>query len=121
MSKVSPEFGRLISEFLAAKQITFRRASLQSGLSAAYWTDMAGGRVPSEDVIEKIAEAFQDINENELRSAAGYALKPGSIDPVEAVDFVLRGQDRLPEKAKREILDFVRETAEKYSGDKSSK
>ncbi len=120
MSRVSPGFGNLIRAFLASKKLTFRAASLESGVSAAYWTDMASGRIPSEDVIEKIAAAFGEINENELRSAAGYSLKPGTTDPVEAVDFVLRGQDKLPEKAKREILDFVRETAEKYSGGKSS-
>jgi len=84
MSRVSPEFGRLIKDLLARNGLTFRGAGLKSGISAAYWKDMSDGRVPSEDMIEKITRAFEDVDENELRAAAGYALVPGKADAVKS-------------------------------------
>jgi hypothetical protein len=114
MSRVSPEFGRIIKEFLASRGLSFRAAALQSSISAAYWKDMSDGRVPSDDMVEKIASSFEDVDENELRAAAGYAPIPGRVDPVTAVEFALRGQRSIPEEGKQQILDFVRRIEEKY-------
>lgn len=114
MSRVSPEFGKLIKDLLAEKGLTFRGAGLQSSISAAYWKDMSDGRVPSEEMIEKIAESFEDIDVNELRAVAGYAPIPGRVDPVKAVEFALRGQANIPEEGKKQILEFVRKTELKY-------
>lgn len=114
MSRVSPEFGKLIRDILAGNNLTFRAAGLKSSVSAAYWKDMSDGRVPSEEVIEKIAESIENVDENELRAAAGYAPKPGRVDPVKAVEFALRGQKNIPEEGKKQILDFVLKIEEKY-------
>lgn len=115
MSRVSPEFGRVISELLAKNNLTFRGAGLKSSISAAYWKDMSDGRVPSEEMIEKISESFEDVDENELRAAAGYAPVPGRVNAVKAVEFALRGQQNIPEEGKKQILDFVRKMEEKYT------
>ena len=73
MSRVSLEFGKLVKDLLVKNGMTFRGAGLKSSISAAYWKDMSDGRVPSEEMIEKIAESFEEVDENELRAAAGYS------------------------------------------------
>ncbi|MBI2844834.1 MAG: hypothetical protein HYX78_15685 [Armatimonadetes bacterium] len=114
MSRVSPEFGTVIKDFLARNKLTFRAAGFKSNISAAYWKDMADGRVPSEDMISKMAESFDELDEQELRAAAGYVPIPGRVDAVRAVEFALRGQKSIPEEGKSQILDFVRRVEEKY-------
>lgn len=114
MSKVSGKFGELISSFLKQNNLTFRAAALQSSVSAAYWKDMSDGRVPSEDIIDRISACFDDLDGNDLRAAAGYALKTDNLDAVKAVEFALRGQKMIPDEGKKQILDFVKEVEEKY-------
>jgi hypothetical protein len=75
---------------------------------------MRDGRVPSEEVIDRIAAAFPEVSVNELRLAAGYSIKPDEADAVTAVDFALRGQTNIPEEGRRQILDFVRDIEKKY-------
>ncbi len=115
MSKISVKFGEKIKSFLQNRGLTFRAASLKSGISAAYWKDMADGRVPSEAVIDKIAESFEDLDVNELRIAAGLLPKPGEFDAVRAVEFALRGNAELPDEGKRQIIEFVKKIQRKYS------
>lgn len=114
MSRVSLEFGKLIKDFLRDNGLTFRAAGFKSGISAAYWKDMSDGRVPSEDVMEKIAQSFDNLDENEVRAAAGYAPKQGKVDAVKAVEFALRGQKNIPEEGRQQILDFVQKIESKY-------
>lgn len=114
MSKVSRAYGNLIKSFLASNSLTFRAAAFGSGISAAYWKDMSDGRVPSEDVISRISACFEDLDENELRAAAGYAPRSDSLDAVKAVEFALRGQSSLPEEGKQQILEFVKEIEQRY-------
>ena len=115
MSKVSAAFGKWIADFLRRNGLTFRAAALQSSISAAYWKDMSDGRVPSEEVIARISECFHDLDENELRTAAGYAPRLDSVDAVQAVEFALRGQKDIPDEGKREILDYVKEVEARYA------
>lgn len=115
MSKVSSAFGELISSFLKENGLTFRAAGLRSSVSAAYWKDMSDGRVPSEEIIAKIGECFDELDENKLRVAGGYAPKLDGLDAAEAVDIVLRGQDNIPEEGKRQILEFVKEIEQRYA------
>ncbi len=115
MSRVSSEFGRIIKEFMQRKQLTYRSAALETGVSAAYWKDMSDGRVPSEDIIARICAAFPELDENELRLSAGYAPKMQDMDVVKAVEFALRGQSDIPEEGKRQILDFVKEVQNRYA------
>jgi len=121
MSRISEEFGRLIHDFLKRNNLTFRAAALKTGISAAYWKDMSDGRVPSEEVIEKISAVFCELDENELRYAAGYASKAEKIDAVKAVEFALRGNMQIPEEGKQQIIDFVKEIKERYSKENSAK
>ena len=114
MSKVSMKFGELISSFLKRNKLTFRAAALQSSVSAAYWKDMSDGRVPSEEIIARISDCFEDLDGNDLRSAAGYAIKVDKLDAVKAVEFALRGQQMISEEGKQQILDFVKEIEERY-------
>jgi hypothetical protein len=115
MSRVSARFGELIDEFMKRNGLTFRAAALKSSISAAYWKDMSDGRVPSEEVIERISSSFDDLDENELRVAGGYPPKTEKMDPVKAVEFALRGNKALPEAGKREIIDFVKEIERRYA------
>lgn len=115
MSKVSAAFGEAIKSFLKDHGLTFRAAAFRSGISAAYWKDMSDGRVPSEDVIERICGSFEDLDENELRTAAGYALRIESADAVTAVEFALRGQPAIPDEGKKQIVDFVKKIQNRYS------
>lgn len=115
MARVSSEFGGLIKSFLTKTGLTLRAAALKSGISAAYWTDMSDGRVPSEDILYRMAQAFSELDENTLRLAAGYGPKMESMDPVEAVEFALRGQKTISDEGKKQIVDFVRETQKKHS------
>ncbi|MDO8681913.1 MAG: hypothetical protein Q7N50_00330, partial [Armatimonadota bacterium] len=73
------------------------------------------GRVPSEDVLDRIAAAFQDVNVNELRLAAGYSMKPDGADAVMAVEFALRCQNNIPDEGKRQILQLVKDIQAKYA------
>ncbi len=114
MSKVSVEFGEMIKSFLHSKGLTFRAAAFSSGISAAYWKDMSDGRVPSEEYVFRIAQAYGELDENKLRVAAGYPPKIESMDPVEAVEFALRGQPSISEQGKQQIVDFVREIRDRY-------
>lgn len=114
MSRVSAEFGQMVSEFLKERGLTFRAAGLQSSISAAYWKDMSDGRVPSEEVIKRIGESFDGVDENELRLAAGYTPRTGKMDAVTAVGVVLRGQTSIPDEGKQQILDFVKKVEAKY-------
>lgn len=118
MGRVSFEFGNRIKDFLQRNKLTFRGAALQSGISAAYWKDMSDGRVPSEEVIARICAAFPELDENELRLAAGYAPKPHEMDAVKAVEFALRGQPDIPEEGKQQILEFVKLVQNRYAGKK---
>ncbi len=113
MSKVSAEFGEIVKSFLKRNKLTFRAAAFKSGISAAYWKDMSDGRVPSDDVITKIAEPFDDLDENELRAAAGYAPNPNTMDTLTAVSIALRHQKDISQKAKKQIIDFVKEIQER--------
>lgn len=114
MSRVSVEFGNLVKSFLERNSLTFRAAAFGSGISAAYWKDMSDGRVPSEEVIAQISGSYEDLDENDLRIAAGYGPKMESMDPVKAVQFALRGQQSIPEEGKAQIVDFVREIQKRY-------
>ncbi|MEN6521823.1 MAG: hypothetical protein ABFD46_11825 [Armatimonadota bacterium] len=114
MSRVSPEFGKIIKDLLASQSLTFRGAGFKSNISAAYWKDMSDGRVPSEEIIEKIAESFEGVDENEMRAAAGYAPVYGRADAVKAVEFALRGQETIPEEGKKQILEFVKKIEQNY-------
>ena len=114
MSKVSPLYGELIRKILDKHSLTFRAAGLKTCISAAYWKDMTDGRVPSEEIIDKIGAAFPDADLNELRAAAGYSAKMSDMDAVQAVEFALRGQNKLPEEGKKQILDFVKRVQENY-------
>ncbi len=114
MSKVSKAFGEMVKSFLRKNNLTFRAAAFQSNISAAYWKDMSDGRVPREEIIERMSACFEDLDENDLLIAAGYAPKPEKMDAVTAVEFALRGQKSIPEEGKRQILDFVKEMQERY-------
>lgn len=114
MSKVSMEFGELILSFLKRNKLTFRAAALQSSVSAAYWKDMSDGRVPSDEIITRISECFEDLDGNNLRNAAGYAIKTDKLDAVKAVEFALRSQQMIPEEGKKQILAFVKEIEDRY-------
>jgi hypothetical protein len=114
MTKASVEFGRLVKSFLERNNLTFRAAAFGSGISAAYWKDMSDGRVPSEQVIAQIAAAYDDLDENELRIAAGYGPRMETMDPVKAVEFALRGQQSIPDEGKAQIIDFVRKTQRRF-------
>ncbi len=115
MSKVSADYGRLIKSFLERNKLTFRAAGFGSGISAAYWKDMSDGRVPSDEVIAQISAAYEDLDENELRAAAGYGPRLESMDVVKAVEFALRGQESIPDEGKQQIINFVRQTQSKYA------
>ena len=115
MSRVSAEYGRLIRQILADNGLTQRAAALRTSISAAYWKDMSDGRVPSEDVIDRIAASFTDANVNEMRLAAGYSMKPDVDDAATAVEFALRGQKSIPEEGKQQILRLVKKIEEKYA------
>jgi hypothetical protein len=115
MSRVSPEFGKLVKKFLQDRGLTFRAAGLQSSISAAYWKDMSDGRVPSEEVIKRISQSFDGMSEIELLMSAGYAPKPGQVDSATAVEVVLRGQTDLSDEAKQQILDYVKGKMSKSS------
>ena len=115
MSKVSVEFGKLVKSFLERNNLTFRAASFGSGISAAYWKDMSDGRVPSEEVITQISGSYDDLDENDLRVAAGYGPRMETMDPVKAVEFALRGQQSIPDEGKAQIISFVRETQKRFS------
>lgn len=119
MSRVSATFGEIIKSFLTRNGLTFRGAALKTDVSAAYWKDMSDGRVPSEDVIARISAAFDGLDENELRVAAGYAVKTKDLDAVKAIEFALRSQQTIPDKGKQEILDFVKEIESRYSKSQS--
>jgi hypothetical protein len=114
MSRVSSAFGELILGFLKQSNLTFRAAALKSSVSAAYWKDMSDGRVPSEEVIAKISQSFDGLDENDLRIAAGYTPKTDKMDTVRAVEFALRGHDNIPDEGKKQILDFVKEMEDRY-------
>ena len=114
MSKVSSEFGERIKSFLKDNGLTFRAAAFASSISAAYWKDMSDGRVPSEEVIIKITQAYPELDENELRTAAGYAVRVDRMDAVKAVEFALRGQSNIPDEGKQQILSFVEEIEQRY-------
>jgi len=114
MSKTSAEFGRIIQTFLEREKLTLRAAALKSGVSAAYWKDMEDGRVPSEEILEKMSATFKELDINELRTSAGYLPKSGDIDAVRAVEFALRGHTNIPDEGKRQILEFVRKVEEIY-------
>ncbi len=118
MSKVSKEFGETIRAFLSRNELTFRAAAFKSGISAAYWKDMSDGRVPSNSVIERISQVFDDLDENELLASAGYAIRPEKLDAVRAVEFALRGQASIPDEGKAQILDFVKEIEKRYCDNK---
>lgn len=109
MSRISAEFGEIIKSFLKRNSLTFRAAGFKTGISAAYWKDMSDGRVPSEEVISRIAKPFDDLDENVLRAAAGYAPNPATMDTLTAVSLALRHQKDISERGKQQILDFVRE------------
>lgn len=115
MSRVSKAFGEIIKKFLQDNNLTFRAAGLESSISAAYWKDMSDGRVPSEEVIERISQSFEGLDENELRSAAGLCVRLDNLDAVRAVEFALRGKDSIPDEGKKQILDFVQQMQERYS------
>lgn len=119
MSRVSSEFGKLIKSFLERNHLTFRAAAFGSGISAAYWKDMSDGRVPSDDVIAQISTSYDDLDENELRVAAGYGAKLDKLDPVKAVEFALRGQKSIPAEGKKQIIEFVKQTQEKFAKKKN--
>jgi len=115
MSRVSPEFGRMIKSFLESKGLTFRAAAFGSSISAAYWKDMSDGRVPSEDVIAQISRSYDEFDENELRSAAGYAPRIEGLELTDAISLVMRSNKTLPEEGKQQIIDFAREIQKRYA------
>lgn len=121
MSRVSAAYGQIIDEFLTRNGLTFRAAALKSSISAAYWKDMSDGRVPSEEVIARISESFDDLDENELREAGGYAPKTEKMDAVKAVEFALRGNKTIPEEGKRQIMDFVGDIERRYKAGESER
>ena len=115
MARVSKEFGNLINDFLKNNNLTYRKVALESGISAAYWKDMSDGRVPSKELISKIANTFDELDENELLISAGYAPKNESMDAVRAVEFALRGQNNITDLGKKQILEFVARIQNEYS------
>jgi hypothetical protein len=109
----------MIKRVMADNSLTFRGAAMRTSISAAYWKDMSDGRVPSEDVIDRIAAEFPEVDGNDLRAAAGYSAKLSAEDTVKAVEFALRGQSRIPQEGKDQILEFVKKIERKYAGEES--
>lgn len=114
MSKVSKQFGAMVSEFMRESDLTFRAAALESSISAAYWKDMSDGRVPSEEIISRMCQRFPQLDENELRAAAGYLPRSDGMDAVGAVEIALRGNRTISAEGKKQILDFVKEKQEQF-------
>lgn len=112
MARVSVLYGKLISEFLKQKKLTLRAAALDTGVSAAYWNDMANGRVPSEEVIQKICTVYPELDENALRDAAGLAPNWAELDISDAVALYLRHNNNLSAEGAKQVIEFVRETIE---------
>ena len=120
MSKVSSAFGELIRNFLEKNNLTLRSAGKQTEVSAAYWNDMADGRVPSEEIIHKICLVFKDLDESTLRDAAGLSPVWEEMDIADAVALYLRHNQSIPEAGAKQVIDFVNETIELYENrDKS--
>jgi hypothetical protein len=80
------------------------------GISQECFRLTRGGKIPSEDVLIKMAEGLE-IDLKKLRVAAGYE-KPDSV--AETVMLALRGTNKIPEEGKRQVIDFVKRMEEKY-------
>lgn len=115
MNKKSENFGSIIRRFRDKSKLSLRAAAAQSGLSAAYWNQMEDGRVPSEQVITKISQIFADLDENELREAAGLAPNWKEMDIAEAVALYMRHNDSVPKEGIDQIAEFVQETIDLYN------
>ena len=113
MSRTSTEFGDKLRQFLRKNRLTLRDAAFATGLSATYWKNLADGRIPSPGAIDKIAEAFPELDANELLMLAGYAPKP-ELDAATAVKITLRSKGEISDEGINQIVNFVREIEEKY-------
>jgi hypothetical protein len=105
------EFGSLVDKILG--ELSYSKAENISGISGEYLRKMRMGRVPSEDVIARFADAFKERGADltALRIAAGYE-QPSDV--VERVAMALRCDKILTDKGKQQVLDLVKELRDKY-------
>lgn len=101
------ELADLMLKITAGK--SYRQIARDAKISPSTIGNMVIGRVPSSAVCIAVANAV-GIEPGILLSSAGLP----APDAVEAVNLALRGTD-LPEEGKQQIVDFARQTREKYS------
>lgn len=114
MSRNSAQFGKLIKSFLKRNNYTLRKVADMSGISTTYWNNMSNGRVPSPELIDKIADIFDELNRNELKIAAGYIPDNADMDAATAVAIALCPNSKIPQEGIDQILEFVKEIEQCY-------
>ncbi|MCE5200533.1 MAG: hypothetical protein ABFD54_14905 [Armatimonadota bacterium] len=110
--KVEPEFGELVRAVVGND--SYGQAAIKTEISKAYLVEMARGKVPSREVIEKFAAGYK-ANVSPLLIAAGYE-QP--TDTETRVQYALNGADDLSELSKQQLMEMVRDFAEKHRKDK---
>lgn len=126
--KVSQDLARVICEIVDPD--TGGQASLRTGISRGYWSDMFKGKVPRPEALERIIEGYRDrITPDQIErlyETAGYDLpakyvQPGEMkqsedpDPVNRVKYALYGQiiDQEQLRELHRVLQMHLEPAEK--------
>jgi len=108
--KISTEFGTLLQEVISPD--TGGQASIRTGVSRGYWSDLLKGKVPRPEALERIIEGYRDrITEDQIKRLyefAGYDIPAKWIEAE---------SPKSPEQKLTEALEEVlfRDNHGKYS------
>jgi len=95
----------------AMGELSPNQASYKTAISDEWIRKMLHGRVPSEEVLDRLARGL-DADLQKLRIAAGY---DQPADVITAVDLAMRCVDNISDEGKQQIRDFVKRIEKEYS------
>ena len=115
--KVSERFGQLILEVKGTD--TFGQASLKAEVSKAYLVEIAAGKIPSLQIVERVLAAYSVPPEKarEVYEAAGYAPPAQYLEDVSRADRVREDVSRYLIEKKGMPDSEVKEMFEEIGGE----
>ena len=115
--RISPEFGHIISR-LKEELGSFGKLSIKVNISKAYLVEMAAGKVPGPEYVERVAERYPDLAP-QLFATAGHTLpdrfREDLADDPALKDVVVKFRGLQLESSRKRVEQVIQEILDEES------